>query len=95
MSTEHLRQLENILEQNRWNIVRKRSGNDYDVSAYWDISRRDNNSNLTILFSGLDDMETLSIEKAYACELEGHPDISLYFSRIKKLWPNNLKDFIL
>jgi len=93
MSIEHLRQLRNALESNDWKIIEELPGDDYKISAYWKISRPDNSSVLTIAFEGLDDMNTLPIEKAYACGLVEYP-ASAYFSKVSKSWPNELAKFI-
>ena len=94
MSIAHLKQLRNALESSHWKIHEELPGNDYKISAYWKISRLDNSSLMTIAFDGLDDMNTLPVEKAYACWLVGCPEIGVYFFKISKSWPNELANII-
>ena len=51
MSEEHLTALRNVLENNHWVLVSEKPGNDYDVSAIWEISRPDGDTKLNIEFN--------------------------------------------
>lgn len=94
MSIEHLKQLKNKLTHHNWNIISETGGNDYDVSALWVVARPDGSNQFHIEFLGLDDLETLPIEKSYACRIKERPEVSAYFSKISKSWPEELSRFI-
>jgi hypothetical protein len=67
MSEVHLDNLRNALEKSHWVVTLELDGNDYDISAIWVVSRPDGTAIRNIEFEGLDDMETLPIEKSYGC----------------------------
>ena len=94
MSIEHLRQLRNELERHHWKIIAEEDGNDYDISAVWVIERPDGSNQLHIEFMGLDDLETMPIEKSYGCSIKEAPSIEAYFARISRSWPKELSEFI-
>ncbi|MEM7262780.1 MAG: hypothetical protein AAF488_12375, partial [Planctomycetota bacterium] len=82
------------LEQGRWRIAAETSGNDYDISGVWQITRRDGTSELHLEFQGLDDLETLPIERAYSCRVREASDVSLYFRRKGSAWQQELREFV-
>ncbi len=94
MSIHHLRDLRNLLESHHWVVAAELPGDDYRVSGVWRITRPDGTNPLHIEFEGLDDMETLPIEKAYACEIAELPEVSLYFGRVGRSWPADVRSFI-
>jgi len=94
MSIDHLKQLRNELENQRWKIISEEGGNDYDISAVWVVARPDGSNQLHIEFEGLDDLKTFPIEKSFACHVREASDISVYFGKISKSWPKELSDFI-
>lgn len=94
MSIVHLEQLRNTLEKNHWKVCGELPGNDYEISALWKISRPDGSARLTIAFQGLDDMDTLPVEKSYGCWVLEKPTISAYFSRKNRSWPSELERFV-
>ena len=94
MSVEHLRVLRKSLEDNYWVVDEELPGNDYNVSAYWKISRPNGDSSMCLEFAGLDDLETFPIEKAYACTEVGKPEVSCYFGKVSKSFAQELSNFI-
>lgn len=95
MSIESLKNLRNALEKNHWRINQELPGDDYHISGYWEISRPNGDSKFVIEFEGLDDMETLPMNKAYGFRLSEHPNIGAYMgSRKTKSWPKELNSFI-
>ena len=94
MSNFHLTQLEVALERNHWDIAERRPGDGYRYSAIWIITRPDGSTRLSLQFDGLDDMETLPIEKSYACNIAEFPEVNLYFARKGRSWKEGLKQFI-
>jgi hypothetical protein len=84
MGDTHLDELRNALEQKGWNVVSQEDGDDYRISAVWRIQRSTRAEPTNLLFAGLDDMRTLPIEQAYACEVQGRKDVSLYFGSMKE-----------
>ena len=93
MSEEHLKELRKSLETNKWIVIEELPGNDYEISGYWKVARPDRSSELSLAFEGLDENETLSIQKAYSCHVVGHEGISLYFGKLGKSFPNELAKF--
>jgi len=101
MSEWHLDQLRNALERRGWRIIAEHPGNDYEISASWELARSKNQTTIFIDFEGLDDMITLPIEKSYGCHLRGYGSSSLYFrkrgegdSKKRQLWQEELNEFI-
>ena len=101
MSDWHLDQLRNALERKGWRIVAEHPGNDYDISASWELTRSKSQNPVFIDFEGLDDMITLPIEKSYGCHVRGHGVIALYFrkggegeTKKRKVWQEELNGFI-
>lgn len=68
----------------------KNSGNNYDTSGSWEITR---NSQRYIDSNGLDDLLTLPIEKSYGCQLRDQ-NVHLYFHKKGKTWTNAFAEFI-
>jgi hypothetical protein len=98
VSKPHLHELRASLERNGWQVVAVCPGNDYDISATWEIQRSASESRLMIDFEGLDDMACLPIEASYGCHIRGFEKASLYFRRIQRsrqLWEDELANFIL
>ncbi len=77
-----------------WVVVEELPGNDYEISGYWKVARPNGSSEFQIAFEGLDDMETLPIEKSYACHVLGNKDVGLYFGKLSTSFPNELSKFI-
>jgi len=77
-------------------------GDDYRVSATWEISRSTKEPTIFIDFQGLDDMVTLPLEKSYGCRIRGKDwPPGLYFggkgernSARQKNWRRDLQEFI-
>ena len=94
MSDSHLIELRKRLENSHWVLVSELSGNDYDISARWLISRPDGSHQMHLEFEGLDDMNTLPLEQSYGCRVMEAPTIKLYFSRLGRAWKNDLSKFM-
>ena len=84
MGDTHLSELETALEQKGWRLISREKGDGYRVSGVWRVQRSARVPPTEILFAGLDDMRTLPVERAYACEVKDHKDISLYFGSMKE-----------
>ena len=94
VSIEHLELLRNALERSKWLVVNELPGNDYDISAYWEVARPNGIPKFTIAFLGIDDLKTLPIEKAYGCHVVGRENIGCYFGRVNKSYKEELDNFI-
>ena len=90
MSQQHLDELLHALTQKGWKLVETLPGDDYRISAVWQISR--GNVCFRLTFDGLDDLKCLPIEQSYGCQLEGYDSQSLYFG--KKSWKTDLATFV-
>jgi hypothetical protein len=97
MADWHLDELRAALEKRGWSCV-ELPGNDYEVSATWQLSRPRDARVLHIDFDGLDDMKTLPLEHSYGCNLReaAERDRGLYFrrQRSRELWERELRAFI-
>jgi hypothetical protein len=93
MAQWHLDGLRDALSKKGWHVVAELAGKDYDVSGSWQIQRSTQRPALHIDFQGLDDMQTLPMERAYACRLREQSEVSLYFSR-QRTWDEGLRTFI-
>ena len=93
MAEWHLDDLRIALSKKGWDVIGELPGNDYNISASWQIQRSTKRPTLHIDFKGLDDLETLPIERAYACHLRENAKSSLYFSK-QRTWKPALKKFI-
>ena len=101
MPESHLRSLRNALERRGWKIVAERPGNDYDISATWEIRRSTKGPVQHIDFEGLDDLQVLPLNRAYACGVRGNEKVGLYFRRPgtrgsprRTRWTQDLERFI-
>jgi hypothetical protein len=102
VSKPHLRALEEALLRRGWRIIAVHPGDDYRISATWEIQRSSKQPSQFIDFDGLDDMVCLPLEESYACHIRGrsHKDraASLYFRKPNKsrdLWEQDLAAFVL
>ncbi len=93
MSEIHLKNIRRCLAKAHWSVVEELDGDGYRISGIWVIERPDGTSRFHLEFQGLDDMQTLPIEKSYACEVREAPHVSCYFSKPKKGWPKELAKF--
>jgi hypothetical protein len=97
MSKPHLQALEKALAGRGWTVVAVHPGNNYDISATWEIQRGTSEPTLFIDFEGLDDVVCLSMEECYGCHVRGRRKPSLYFRRLNKsreLWKRDLNEFV-
>lgn len=93
MADWHLIDLENALGRSHWVVLERLPGDDYWFSGFWVIARPDGSQRLTLAFHGLDDTETLPMEKSYACEAVSIDGASLYFAK-RSSWKKELTGFI-
>ena len=94
MSETHLNNLRSEIEKNHWVISSELCGNDYDISGIWILERPNKNKKLHLEFEGLDETGVLPLIKSYGCKIQEHPEISVYFSRKNRSWPEELNQFI-
>lgn len=94
MSIEHLKQLKNGLKGSKWVVIEELPGNDYEISGYWRVARPNGASEFILAFEGLDDLETLPIEKSYGCHVVGKQEVGLYFGKVSKSFPKELSNFL-
>lgn len=99
MAVWHLKEVRTALEAKGWKIS-ELPGDGYRYSAMWRIRRGDERRPFVLRFLGLDDMETLPIDKAYACDIQDLKT-SLYFrrrgapgSRARETWLRELREFV-
>ncbi len=84
MGDTHLSELKTALEKKGWRLISQLEGDGYRISGVWRIQRSTRIPPTEVLFAGLDDMQTLPIERAYACEVKEHKEIGLYFGSMKE-----------
>jgi hypothetical protein len=84
MGDTHLHELKVALEEKGWHLISQEEGDGYRISGVWRIQRSTRMHPAEIVFAGLDDMRTLPVERAYACEVKDHKDIGLYFGSMKE-----------
>ncbi len=101
MSEWHLREIRNALEARGWKIITEHPGDDYRVSATWEIERSTMDPPVFIDFEGLDDLITLPLEQSYSCRIRGHDSPGLYLgrkgeggSRRRQNWQSDLKKYL-
>jgi hypothetical protein len=97
MSTPHLNALENALARRGWQAVAVHPGDDYRISATWELIRGD--ASLLIDFDGMgpEGDYCLQLAESYGCHLRGHPLQGLYFRRVnrsRELWEKELAEFV-
>jgi hypothetical protein len=84
MGVAHLHELRTALEEKGWSLISQEEGDGYRISGVWRIQRSTRLRPTEILFAGLDDMLTLPVERAHACEVKDHKQIGLYFGSMKE-----------
>ena len=99
MSKPHLRELEQALARKGWQLVAVHPGDNYQVSATWEILRSSRQPRLFIDFDGMDaDGDfCLPLEEGYGCQVRGRKDATLYFRRVNKsraIWEQELAAFV-
>jgi hypothetical protein len=99
MSKPHLRALEDALARKGWRIVVVHPGDDYRISATWEIQRSSSQPSLLIDFHGMgpDGDYCLPLEESYGCQVRRRESVSLYFRRVNKsreLWEQELAAFV-
>jgi hypothetical protein len=101
MADWHLKELRDALETIGWVIIAEVPGDDYAISATWEIRRSNKQPSVFIDFEGLDDMATLPIERSYGCHVRGRGSCGLYFGRRgegksarRRSWANELNQVV-
>ncbi len=101
MADWHLKELREALESKGWQIIAEYAGDEYAISASWEIQRSSKRLSLLIDFEGLDDMLTLPVERSYGCKVRGSDLLSLYFGRrgekgsnARQNWQQELYQFV-
>jgi hypothetical protein len=99
MSVSHLRALEEALSGRGWRVVATYPGDDYRISASWELRRSGREGSLLVDFDGMgpDGDVCLPVEESYGCRVRGCPGVSLYFRRVnrsRQLWEQELADFV-
>ncbi len=84
MGDSHLHELRTALEEKGWRLLSEEQGDGYRISGVWRIQRSTRVRPTEIFFEGLDDLQTLPVERAYACTVKDHKDIGLYFGSMKE-----------
>jgi hypothetical protein len=100
MSKPHLRALENALARKGWRVVAVLPGDDYRISATWEIQRDGNQPSLFIDFEGMgaDGDRCLPLEESSGCHVRAPQASTLYFHRVNRsrpLWERELAAFVL
>ena len=98
MSAPHLQTLEDALGRRGWRVVAVHPGDDYRVSATWEL-QRGGGGRLLIDFDGMgpDGGTCLPLVESYGCQVRGRPSASLYFRRVhrsRELWERELGEFV-
>lgn len=93
MSGIYLNDIRQCLEKAHWKVTQELDGDGYRISGVWVVERPDGTGRFHLDFQGLDDKRTLPIEESYACEIREAPDVSCYFSRQGRSWPQELAGF--
>ena len=101
MAYGHLDELRVVLERCGWRLIEDRSGDDYRIAVPWVVERTCRGPNVILDFDGLDDLQVLPLDKAYACHVRGNRALALYFSRRgvkgsskRSSWKEELRDFV-
>src|SRR6185295_9487038 len=101
MADWHLKELRNELEKRGWVIIAELPGDNYAISASWEIQRSNKEPSVFIDFEGLDDMATLPIERSYGCHIRPGKSPCLYFGRRgekksvrRRSWAKELMQFV-
>src|SRR5687768_16353300 len=98
MADWHLSELRVALEHRGWRVVEEQPGDDYRIAASWVLERSGQDSNVILDFDGLDDLQVLPLDQAYACHLRGSNAVALYFRRKgsskRSIWKDELASFV-
>jgi hypothetical protein len=100
MAQWHLDELRAELARRGWRVRAELPGNDYNVSATWELRRHGDAKTLLVDFDGLDDMRTLPLDQSYGCSVRGG-GLELYFRRrgsndppARERWRDELAAFV-
>jgi len=97
----HLQEIRDALESRGWRFVAEHPGDNYRISATWQIERSTKKP-IFIDFEGLDDLITLPLEQSYGCKVRGSDSHGLYFGRQgvggsgrRQKWQQDLQQFLV
>jgi hypothetical protein len=98
LSAPHLRALEDALARRGWRVAAVHPGDDYRVSARWELHRSGSNP-ILIDFDGLgpEGDHCLPLDESYGCQVRRDASASLYFRRVnrsRELWQRELAEFV-
>jgi hypothetical protein len=99
MSKPHLEALENAIRRSRWRVVSVHPGDDYQVSATWEIRRNEGDASILIDFDGLSARgdRCLPLDESYGCHVRNQESIALYFKRVvrsRESWERDVEEFV-
>ncbi len=88
MAEWHLSELAHALRQRGWRIVSVHPGDDYRVSATWEVRRSTKQPSQLLDFDGMDASGDfcVPIEQSYGCDVRGVDGDGLYFHRNRREW---------
>lgn len=99
MAQWHLDEIRSALEPHGWRVTLELPGDEYKVSATWELRRAGDTRTLIIDFDGLHETHVLPLIKSYACCARA-TNHSLYFRRrgqsgstARERWLNELATF--
>lgn len=99
MAQWHLDEIRSALESHGWRITAELPGDEYKVSATWELRRAGDTRTLIIDFDGLHETHVLPLIESYACSARD-TNHSLYFRRrgqsgstARERWLNELNTF--
>src|SRR5687767_14852499 len=100
MAQWHLDDLRRAFERLGWRITSELPGDDYKISATWELRRAGDPRKLLLDLDGLDDMKVLPPTESYGCRVRG-TDHTLYFRRrgtgdeaARERWRKELAAFV-
>ena len=99
MSELHLNDLELALARKGWRIVAAHPGDDFGISATWEIQRSTRQPTLFLDFHGLEPMGRYCypLAQSYGCRLRAAERAGLYFRKInlqRERWKQELAEFV-
>jgi len=100
MAQWHLDELRAALEKRGWRVAAELPGDDYKISATWELKHGNDARTLLVDLDGLDEKKVLPPTESYSCTLRGTQH-SLYFRRrgtteptARERWRKDLSAFV-
>lgn len=101
MAEWHLKELRLAIERRGWRLAAEHCGDNYGISASWEIERSGDAGKAFIDFEGLDELQVLPVTKAYGCHVRDRRSVALYFgsrgekgSSKRSIWNDELNRFV-